>query len=112
MPDLVPANGQFGYDDLLVYSEKTKTAVRAKYLRDNSGENYIIDPITSKPYVVPENYDPNKTIKAWKNRREAISSFINDPWEFGNNRGNVPHIQDGADYFNQGIFGVSPDPGP
>jgi hypothetical protein len=200
MPDLVPANGQFGDDDLLAYSEKTKTAVRAKYLRDNSSENYIIDPTTSKPYVVPENYNPDKTIgyfsdrlkeavfnpladvmgpgasmasllypqlyhafqqggwgdlqrplpdktdfveafrpaasfnygvaaaaaglptegaviaggayNAWKNPGKAFSSFINNPEEFGNNPGNVSHIQDGADYFNQGIFGASPDPSP
>lgn len=54
------AKGQFGPDRFTVRSQKGMS-VDAKYLKDRTGLNYIIDPSTSKPYIVPDDYDPSAT---------------------------------------------------
>src|SRR6266704_1974256 len=68
MPITVPANGQFGPDVFLVYSDKG-VAVNAKYLRDATGTKYIVDPtdVLGKPYTVPLDYDPKNTITYFSN---------------------------------------------
>jgi hypothetical protein len=77
MPDLVPANGQFGDDYFTVYSKNA--SVPGKYLKDSSGENYIIDPATSKPYVVPFDYDPAKTATYFSDSlKEALFNPVAD----------------------------------
>src|ERR1044072_378220 len=52
-----PVNGQFGPNTFEVLSLKG-VPVAAKYLTDAAGANYILNPITQAPYVVPLNYDP------------------------------------------------------
>ena len=63
----VPATGQFGPNVFQVTSLKG-TIVDAKYLTDSIGANYIIDPNTAKPYVVPLNYDPAATAAYFTNK--------------------------------------------
>ena len=43
----VPAAGQFGPDQFTVQSLKGQT-VDAKFLRDTTGQNYIIDPLSQQ----------------------------------------------------------------
>src|ERR1700738_812032 len=79
MTDLVPANGQFGPEPFSVFSQKTRTEVRAKFLKDSTGENYVINPTTSKPYIVPLNYDPDKTVVYFSNKlNEALFNPLAD----------------------------------
>ena len=84
MPELMPANGQFGNDYFPVMSTKG-AVVRARFLKDNIGENYVIDPTTSKPYVVPQNYDPNKTIEDFSNRMKELVNPLPDAMALGDN---------------------------
>jgi hypothetical protein len=56
--------GQYGADCFFVSSvdtPKTGIYVAAKYLKDAKGE-YVIDPKTLKPYIVPADYDPAAVI--------------------------------------------------
>jgi hypothetical protein len=199
MPDIAPANGQFGDDSFPVWSD-SGARIDAKYLKDSAGQNYVINPATSKPYVVPQNYDPDKTVIYFSNKlNEAVlnpvademapadpieaiyphlftafkrggwgdlqrplpdkgdvvrdfipaanlnyglaaaaaglptegaviaggaynpavgefgryvSNLWNEPTGWGNNPGNALHIRKGTDFFNQGIFGDSPNLNP
>jgi hypothetical protein len=65
---MVPATGQFGPPLFSVLS-KEGAVVNAKWLTDNTGSSYIIDPNTGRPYVVPRDYDPSAT--AGMRRRAA-----------------------------------------
>ncbi|HXQ72601.1 MAG TPA: hypothetical protein VN844_19045, partial [Pyrinomonadaceae bacterium] len=74
----VPANGQFGNETFTVFSVKG-VAVEAKWLRDSTGSNYIIDPNPGsggKPYIVPVNYDPRVTITYFTNK---LLDIMNGP---------------------------------
>ena len=46
----------------------------AKWLTDNSGASYIIDPNTGRPYIVPRDYDPTATALYFSNKLKALSS--------------------------------------
>ncbi|SRR5712692_9852278 len=84
MADPVPANGQFGDDYFPVYSLNNKVKVDAKYLKDSYGENYIIDPTTSKPYIVPRDYDPNKTVTYFSDKlKEALQNPYGNEIDLG-----------------------------
>jgi hypothetical protein len=74
----VPATGQFGNDYFSVYSTKG-VPVEAKWLRDGTGSNYIIDPNPGsggKPYIVPADYDPRATITYFSNK---LKDMMSDP---------------------------------
>src|SRR5713226_6154132 len=79
MGDLVPARGQFGPEPFSVFSRITKTEFPAKYLRDSTGEYYIIDPVSNpyRPYVAPLDYDPNRTASYFSNKLSQV--FANMP---------------------------------
>ena len=69
----VPATGQFGPETFPVLSKKG-VVVDAKWLTDNTGASYIIDPNTGKPYIVPRNYDPTATAVYFSNKLKDIST--------------------------------------
>ena len=74
----VPAAGQFGPDQFTVQSLKGQT-VDAKFLRDTTGQNYIIDPLSQRPYVVPLNYNPAATAAYFANKaNEALATAVPD----------------------------------
>ncbi len=66
----VPATGQFGPPLFTVRSIKG-TVVDAKWLTDNTGASYIIDPNTGRPYIVPRDYDPTTTALYFSNKLKA-----------------------------------------
>src|SRR6186997_3247525 len=69
----VPVTGQFGPPLFSVLSTKG-VVVDAKWLTDNSGASYIIDPNTGRPYIVPRDYDPTATALYFSNKLKALSS--------------------------------------
>lgn len=78
-----PANGQFGLDLFLVQtrSERNSNApgtVEAKFLKDSNGD-YVMNPSTGRPYIVPRDYDPQNVINHFRNvvstlNAEALSN--------------------------------------
>ncbi|MEO6381033.1 MAG: hypothetical protein ABIO35_03290 [Nitrobacter sp.] len=66
----VPVTGQFGPPLFTVRSIKG-AVVDAKWLTDNTGASYIIDPNTGRPYIVPRDYDPTKTAVYFSNKLKA-----------------------------------------
>jgi hypothetical protein len=76
----VVAIGQFGPNNFTVLSVKG-TVVDAKYLMDSVGANYIIDPNTGKPYIVPRDYDPGATAAYFTNKLNlAVFDTGAEPW--------------------------------
>ncbi|MFJ2364568.1 hypothetical protein ACIPIN_12845 [Pseudomonas sp. NPDC087697] len=63
--------GQFGKDEFLVQTRKGKD-VPAKWLDDGAG-NYIIDPWTSEPYMVPMEYDVKSVVSKYAAIRDGIN---------------------------------------
>jgi hypothetical protein len=63
----VPATGQFGPPLFSVLSKKG-VVVAAKWLTDNTGASYVIDPNTGRPYIVPRDYDPSATAVYFSNK--------------------------------------------
>src|SRR5947209_1218309 len=66
-----PVNGQFGPDSFEVFSN-SGVPVAAKYLKDAAGNNYIIDPVTNAPYVVPTIYNPAETAAYFGNLFQQV----------------------------------------
>jgi hypothetical protein len=71
----VAANGQFGPDTFKVQTNSERHegiagTVDAKFLKDING-NYVIDPLTNKPYIAPLDFDPANTIA-------HFSSFVSE----------------------------------
>jgi hypothetical protein len=62
-----PANGQFGRDEFLVFS-RNGVSDHAKYLKDVSGRNYILNPNTGEPYIVPKDYTPSATANYFRGK--------------------------------------------
>ena len=79
----VPAQGQFGPDYFDVSSRKRTTTAPAKYLRDSTGDNYVIEPFTNKPYVVPRDYDPDAVAEYFSKRLALQREMARAP-------GNIP----------------------
>src|SRR5215216_5201374 len=71
----VAANGQFGRDEFLVFS-KDGVAGQAKYLKDASGQNYVLNPNTGEPYIVPRNYSPSATSNYFRGK---FNQFYSPP---------------------------------
>jgi hypothetical protein len=63
----VAALGQFGLNNFTAKSD-SGVVVDAKWLTDSVGANYIIDPNTGKPYIVPRDYDPAVTAAYFQNK--------------------------------------------
>ena len=62
-----PTNGQFGPNYFYVQTTQEQDegqtgTVAAKYLQDSNGD-YVINPATNRPYVVPEDYNPAAVIQ-------------------------------------------------
>jgi hypothetical protein len=70
---MVPATGQFGPPLFSVLSKKG-VVVDAKWLTDNTGSSYIIDPNTGRPYIVPRDYDPSATAVYFSNKLKDMST--------------------------------------
>ena len=69
----VPVTGQFGPPLFAVKSNKG-VIVAAKWLTDNTGASYIIDPNTGRPYIVPRDYDPTATVTYFSNKlKDALA---------------------------------------
>src|ERR1700746_2114039 len=71
MTNTVPASGQFGPNTFLVQTlsemrNNLPGTVAAKFLTDSSG-NYLINPNTSQPYIVPADYDPPSVVQTYAN---------------------------------------------
>lgn len=62
----VPVSGQFG-PPLFTVRSNNGVVVDAKWLTDNTGASYIIDPSTGKPYIVPRDYEPSATAAYFSN---------------------------------------------
>jgi hypothetical protein len=76
-----PANGQFGPNNFLVQTLSQRQnnqagTIPAKFLQTASGD-YVIDPRTSRPYVVPADYDPTAVVQ--KFQRMATTALENAP---------------------------------
>lgn len=66
------ARGQFG-DNTFTVKSRGGDAVYAKYLTDDAGD-YIIDPITQYPYIVPADYDMAASIQRYVDAAEKAKS--------------------------------------
>jgi hypothetical protein len=73
MTTIADGTGGFGPDNFLVpvYGSTVPT-VPAKWLVDPNGD-YVIDPVTNKPYIVPADYNPTAAIQ----RGASIANLAN-----------------------------------
>ncbi len=72
----VPATGQFGPDQFAVLSHNL-VVVDAKWLKDSTGSNYIIDQNTGRPYIVPRDYDPSVTAAYFADKFNTAQAIDN-----------------------------------
>lgn len=72
MAKLTLMQGQFGKDDFSVQTKDGKL-VAAKWLNDGAG-NYVIDPQTDQPFMVPADYDMQASIEHFKKVREEYDA--------------------------------------
>jgi hypothetical protein len=99
----VSATGQFGPKLFSVLSRKG-AVVGAKWLTDNTGASYIIDPSTGRPYIVPRDYDPSATAVYFSNRlKDAMASPTLD--DGGASRVQTSIYQELRNAFRQGGWG-------
>lgn len=76
MTTIKDGTGGFGPDTFNV-TDINGNEVAAKYLVDSNG-NYVMNPATGKPLVVPADYDPGQTIQQFQAIEQAAFSDI-DP---------------------------------
>ena len=69
---------QYGPDNFSVTND-LGSLVAAKYLTDANGQ-YIIDPLTQKPYIVPADYDPARVIAQFSTLKD---DYFAQPFLYG-----------------------------